>query len=370
MYEGLEYDFVTEDDLEKYNEDFFTEEEKDKGDTDFARYPSSRVTIKSNKMYLYAKKHCRKLGNREVFNFGVYPQDSDNSFRFNNVNGIPTGKEFTEILGRSIFPEELIGTKKYIIVNRLNPINIPFREYIQIKPIEWLIDDKTQSLVSRYAIVGLPKDRTEGYRFLNEVFAHDIEPKGIRKFRHNIIENMAKKEMNPKEDLKVAKMVNDIHNDKIKELRAKANEQYLEYIKTVNQIYELSNDKEKKSLLHNCHVPIEDLLEKKDDHFVISSKYIKDLKFIDLTEISVLEKNIDFSGIDYTDTNLSINPQRVYNKDLHNCIFDENNTALDFSGVDIRGTDISKNRFVMGLDKAIMDENTKIHEELIEMKRH
>ena len=88
-------------------------------------------------------------------------------------------------------------------------------------------------------------------------------------------------------------------------------------------------------------IKINDLYVEVDDHLEIKKEYIKLLKFIDLSGETF--KNVKISGIDFRDTNINLNPQLVYKKDLSNCNFNGLYLSpfIDFTGVNIMSTRFS-----------------------------
>ena len=112
------------------------------------------------------------------------------------------------------------------------------------------------------------------------------------------------------------------------------------------------------------------LFEKKNDHLEIKKIFIPFLKYIDLSLVPF--DNVYVAGIDFTDSNITFNPQKVYKKDLSFCTFGdvdrkENmipfSLSTNFSGVDLRGTVISDPHcdFHYNLKGAIVDESTSIN---------
>ena len=112
------------------------------------------------------------------------------------------------------------------------------------------------------------------------------------------------------------------------------------------------------------------LFEKNADYLEIRNQFIPLLKYIDLSLVPF--DNVKVSGIDFTDSNVYIDPQKIYNKDLSNCTFGDADKMdniipfslyTNFSGVDLRGTVINdpNTEFKYNLDGAIVDENTSIN---------
>ena len=52
-------------------------------------------------------------------------------------------------------------------------------------------------------------------------------------------------------------------------------------------------------------------------------------------------------------------------KDLSNSLFDDENIFGSFDGVNLCGADISKETFLIDIDKAIIDENTKLPKKIV-----
>ena len=109
-----------------------------------------------------------------------------------------------------------------------------------------------------------------------------------------------------------------IHNKilELKENIAKEKEEILEQINILN---------EKLSVIENqnyCDLKIDSsiLFDEYEDHKEIRSELIGDLAFLDLSDINFDEVKV--SGINFSHSNVSLNPQTVYNKDMSNGVYD------------------------------------------------
>lgn len=82
--------------------------------------------------------------------------------------------------------------------------------------------------------------------------------------------------------------------------------------------------------------------------------------FLDLHYLDF--ENVKVSGIDFSGTNATINPQKVYNKDMSNGIYDGLIfTSKDFSNVNISNSSFKGcNMDFALLDNAIVDDTTNI----------
>ena len=112
-----------------------------------------------------------------------------------------------------------------------------------------------------------------------------------------------------------------------------------------------------KDIYHSIKVDENLLFENVNGHFEVRSEFIPVLKFIDLSLTS--PSNLKLSGIDWSETNLaSYNPQLAYNKDLSFAKFNDSNLFGDFTNCDLRGTYLKDEKWLIGIEDAITDENT------------
>ena len=116
-----------------------------------------------------------------------------------------------------------------------------------------------------------------------------------------------------------------------------------------------------KDIYHSIKVDENLLFETVNDHFEVRSEFIPVLKFIDLSLVT--PTNLKLSGIDWSETTLaSYNPQNAYNRDLSNAKFNDANLFGDFTNCDLRGTDLKNEKWLIGIENAIIDENTILPE--------
>ena len=95
-------------------------------------------------------------------------------------------------------------------------------------------------------------------------------------------------------------------------------------------------------------------------HKEFNPKYLSMLKSIDLSEIS--SKDLKVSGIDLRGTNIVIDPQLIFMRDLSNSACNAENlvTYPIFQGVNLCGSDLSNVKDLIGVSSAFVDENTKL----------
>lgn len=112
-------------------------------------------------------------------------------------------------------------------------------------------------------------------------------------------------------------------------------------------------------------IRVNNILVEVEDHLEINPIFINRLRFIDLTLIKF--DNVKMSGIDFSNCNLILNPQKVYNKDLRNCNFEGVYISpfVHFDDVDIRGAKFRQDEdirtpdfFNLSFERAIYDETT------------
>ena len=102
------------------------------------------------------------------------------------------------------------------------------------------------------------------------------------------------------------------------------------------------------------------ILIRVDDHKEINPLFINFLGNFNLSGVSF--DNVKVSGLDLSYSNAIIDPQKVYNKDMSNGNYSGLSfNSSNFEGVNICGSDFTDCEMELALiDKAIMDENTKL----------
>ena len=146
--------------------------------------PAVRPVIKSRNLYNYAKKHSRTINDGvEVFVFGEYPMDFDRPNQkalFGKT--LNTNKKYHNLCNPKQYIDEcLCGKKKYVVFPTLK-----WATWVSVKPIEWIIDDEKQMLISRYKIISIPIKDTNIDYILNNVFLDDIISSGFKKVKDAI----------------------------------------------------------------------------------------------------------------------------------------------------------------------------------------
>lgn len=138
----------------------------------------------------------------------------------------------------------------------------------------------------------------------------------------------------------------------------------IELLKKFDEMNSLMVDAGIESVKKKINIPFDELLVNRGDFYEINPIYIDYLRYINLGLIS--SNNLKASGIDFSETNIHLDPQRVYNKDLSHSKFDDDNLVFkDLSGCLLIGTDISLDKDCYGYENAITDETTKLPERII-----
>ena len=160
--------------------------------------------------------------------------------------------------------------------------------------------------------------------------------------------------------------------------------QYLqELLGIINKIKEMDN------INIDERLNVEDFFIRKNNYLEINPLYDRILRYLDLSMLGF--KNVKVSGIDFSNSNVSImntlfngnnldiglDPQTVYGKDLSNCNFNGIYISpwVNFKGVNIKGASFSCDFDIKTLDiinptikDAIYDENTTYNGEPLEVK--
>lgn len=93
-----------------------------------------------------------------------------------------------------------------------------------------------------------------------------------------------------------------------------------------------------------------DLFSVVDDHLEVNKEYLNKLRFLDLSCIDF--SNVKVSGLDFSESNASINPQTVYQRNMSNGKYD----GLDFNSKDFSGVNVIGSTFDnCNMDFTLMD---------------
>ena len=154
-----------------------------------------------------------------------------------------------------------------------------------------------------------------------------------------------------KEDLEIAL---EFYNINIEDYKDKCYKCLDDINKNKELIDELIKENQELAEQLKIKMPIlrEELLDEiNDNYYIIKDKYKNVLSDYDLSKISF--DNVDIRGIDFRGTNINsslFDLQKIHDKDASNCNFstDEDNAKdyifgydTDFTGVNLRGTDMS-----------------------------
>jgi hypothetical protein len=183
--------------------------------------------------------------------------------------------------------------------------------------------------------------------------------------QEKIVNDYLKKQENKKPKSKETKVKEEINEKKnaekeVKDSKKDKAESIIKAIAGLSESIRLYSDFADESMLeklyHTVQIDEDTLFEKVDDHFVIRKEFVPVLKFLNLAFIDATDLKV--SDIDFRGTNIRINPQVVYNKDLSYSKFDDENLFGDFTNCNLKGADISKESLPVGIYKSIIDKNT------------
>ncbi len=314
-----------------------------------------------------------------IIEFGQYPQEKVDSAEEAILN-IMLNNNFIKESNKKYTFDYIIGKKECPIyeVNDRSFINYN-NNWIEIKPIKWIIDKENMSLTSLNDLSGLNLRSKEKIiksffeeviapysAILNESEKDEMEKSKIqesedsKKLNKKIQEDKTISDLNSKMQLESNKKLKEKQRiARIEELNLKKLELSKELDDINRELKELGSN-EKVIVVKRVDVNPDYLVVKVDDHKEFNPKLIPYLKYINLS--SVKTKNLKISGIDFRGTNLYVyDPKYVYNMDLSGSSFDDTAFILkDFSGCDLRGTDLSQETDCSGYEEAIVDENTKL----------
>ncbi len=165
---------------------------------------------------------------------------------------------------------------------------------------------------------------------------------------------------NEKDNIDLLKEIKQEEENKEEEIK----KLILEHLERTRELtYKLetldAEEKLKFRQLLRVRIPDNELLVKVGEHFEIRREYLPYLELIDFSFIS--SDNLKVSHIDWSKTNMSIDPQKVFIKDLSYCkVSDENLTFKDLSDCVLIGADLSEDKNSYGYENAIIDDETKL----------
>lgn len=112
---------------------------------------------------------------------------------------------------------------------------------------------------------------------------------------------------------------------------------------TINKL-KRSNKLFVRKFYHSIKVDSNTFLTQVNDHFEIKSEFLSVLNFLNLENIDTT--NLKISGINISESNLKIDPQLIYNKDLSNTTLDDKNLiSYNFDGVNMEGTNVGIKKY-------------------------
>ena len=289
-----------------------------------------------------------------------------------------TGKEY--MFGSDkVYYEYMIDGKKF--VKKRN-------QWYLVKPIRWFYDEEKRLLETQESIYGymeMPQGKSLDNEMNLSVYS-SIMSIGLKEYDIRQEEKQNAIDMyNDAERLRKSKEEKERVNRELKQKQEEEQKRNLEKDKELEEIekqnledldiiasaVERINERNNRAIslgvspisVNRVHIDDELLLIKIEEYVMFNPAYVKLLRYIDLSSISsekLVASNIDFRG-----TNIVINPQLVYNKDLSDSLFDDNNINGSFEGVNLKGADISDEKWPVGIELAIIDEYTKLPQGLL-----
>ena len=242
--------------------------------------------------------------------------------------------------------------------------------WIEVSPVKWLIDEETKTLISKRGLVSGIRmcDKNTNYedfnnsdvkKYLDNYMIKDLFQSEI--YTYTQFDLMAeKKEVEEKQE--------EIKKEQIEKLML-AKQKLKEVAELLNSPQEsLKIDKIKIDNLKS--IVFKNNGELNDEGFIEFDDFFKDnliLRLIDLSDLDL--KDVDIRNMNFSGTNIHIDPQTIYNKDMTgvNAIDVHFSPFLDiFDDVVLDGAIINSPEVMIDVDKLkSYDENTLIKGEAI-----
>ena len=239
------------------------------------------------------------------------------------------------------------------------------------------IEDFNDTIALFTNIINFAKYKIVLKKYLKELKVTDKEKVELEKIVNTLCNRIDKTIVKCTEELANVEYMRKIQiekeaalkESKFKEIKREEEQKKQEQTEKVKQligalskeikVLEGLDDSDCEELYHSIGITENLLFEKVDDHFVIRSKFIPLLRFLDLSLISF--DNVDIRYVDFRGTNATIRPQNIYNKDASYAKFDDNNLP-DFSnykGVNLTGSELDENETTLvNKENAIMSDET------------
>ena len=325
----------------------------------------NRITIKPENFDVIL--HNLELNNEEEVTYGKYPSKKepkvvcgvlDFLYKYRVLQ--KTGKKY-RILGsdNKIYNlQEFSFEDKNFVKYTTKDGNV----WVEVKPITWKVNKTSRTLEMTENIPNLDLSTSE--KFLTTYFKSDIlEPYKISEEELNYKKELEKKREQSASKFKAieSKEKEDELNQEIEDKYKELSTQLTELKKTLEFLEKrkMANSNLVRGLLSSISVPEDELIVEINGHREFNKDYIELLKFIDLSLLDVT--NLKLSGLDLRGTNIRINPQIIFNKDLSNSkLSDDNVIWASFKDVDLRGADISEEKESYDIEYAIIDDLSKL----------
>ncbi len=346
----------------------FMLEKKEKSDTsliqitDDIEFKDGRISIKPEHFDL-----IEGINPKEI-KYGIYPSKYLSLLETSIMDFLYALKQLEpEKTNYTFFYDGKIHTVKVFVFNNNKYIRIK-GYWIKFQPLIWTVNKDNRSLDMNMDLTALDSlhelDSLPQYElnnFLINVFKRQVfEPYVITKEEKELENNLNNEKENK---LRKFKIIQKYEEDKKKKQDAKI--AYDDILVQLSKLQESIDSLESKNLidtsalLSKIRIPPETIIIKVDDHFEFNPEYIPFLKFIDLSLVST--DNLKVSGLDFSKTNLRIDPQKVYNRDLSGCTLSDDNVVFkSFKNVNLKGSNLEQETDSLDFDEAIIDENTKL----------
>ncbi len=339
---------------------------KDKESTNFGFYPQVEVTqmekvlldyLYENKALMVLEKTYTLADKRKDKKYNVYYLNNREFIRFNNtwVEVLPVNWSISKEMSNITYSYNFIFTT----TNSIIP-NIP-KKNNHIKQLFW-----------NDIFMSFNKDKNYENDCLEQLNQLEKEENELKRLE-GIINKEKEEKKEEKEKIEKNKLIESIYLEKlermkkIEELRNKRRE--LQNIVGVDKKEELGKLNVNEIIYTRDTVNIDPsvVFKQVEDHMEINSLFLPYLKYLKLS--NRMPENLKVSGLDLSETDLVIDPQKVYKKDLSNTKLSTLNLSqmtLDFEGCNLCGADLSKVSFSINyygnIEEAVIDDKTILPE--------
>ena len=296
-------------------------------EVEFGEYPQYAVPVKMQKKIEQAYANQRMVKTGRSFTVNSHPQNKNyydfvpmeyNEYQFE-------GKKYVRIKANTCeYKTNTTKLSNNIVIKRDEIV------WVEVSPVKWLIDEENRKLISKKGLIS-------GIRFCDKNFVYNednFDKTDIKKFMDNyLIKDLTQSEIYTHSQFDILAEKKEVE-EKQEEIKKEQKEKLMLAQKKLKEVADLLNTPQQSLKIDKIKIDnLKSLVfknngEQNDHGFIEFDDFFKDNSILRLIDLSDLElDNVDITNMDFSGTNIHIDPQTIYNKDMTGV----NATDVDFS---------------------------------------